>query len=71
MGRFVAATENPKKCTTTGGGNSNIFGFFTPNFGDFFSNLTSIFFRRVGSTTNQTKNLSRLLSLLNSFFVEL
>ena len=35
-----------------GGGNSNIFGIFTPKIGEDEPNLTSIFFRWVGSTTN-------------------
>jgi len=35
------------------GGNSNIFGIFTPKIGEDEPNLTSIFFRWVGSTTNQ------------------
>ena len=33
-----------------GGGNSNIFGIFTPNLGEDEPILTSIFFRWVGST---------------------
>ena len=36
-----------------GGGNSNIFGIFTPNLGEDDPILTSIFFKGVGSTTNQ------------------
>ncbi len=35
-----------------GGGNSNMFGIFTPILGVSWSNLTSIFFKGVGSTTN-------------------
>ena len=38
-----------------GGGNSKIFGIFTPNLGEDEPILTSIFFRWVGSTTNQMK----------------
>ena len=36
-----------------GGGNSNIFGIFTPELGEDEPILTSIFFGWVGSTTNQ------------------
>ncbi len=39
-----------------GGGNSNIFGIFTPKIGEDEPLLTSIFFRWVGSTTNQVSN---------------
>ena len=35
------------------GGNSNIFEMFTPILGEDAPNLTSIFFKGVGSTTNQ------------------
>ena len=35
------------------GGNSNMFGIFIPNFGEEDPILTSIFFKWVGSTTNQ------------------
>ena len=48
---FVFGTF-PKQ-TKLGGGNSNIFFLSSPLFGDFFFILTSIFFKGVGSTTNQ------------------
>ena len=35
------------------GGNSNIFGIFTPKIGEDEPILTFIFFKWVGSTTNQ------------------
>ena len=44
----IQATQKKK----LGGGNSNIFGIFTPNFGEDESIWTIIFFNGVGSTTN-------------------